>query len=464
MKKMIKLSLVWVVLFAVFMPLTTFAHEQNSVTVKLNDGKNRTVHYFAFGLTEDLALMPVLADDRIGTHEDLASMAKRNNAVAAINGTFFNSYDLNDLMPQGTLMVKRELRHTGSGIMMGISSLNELTFTHDRGMYIHLFHQDQWQYWAWGYNRFNSSPQAIMVFDSYYKSETLAFPNTTFATVEKGVITRISQDEATIPANGFVVSLGTQAGITLKENDTLYYEIDIVPEQKSALHMLSNGPKLITNGKADIDYERDGINDPKMTQQAAQRSFIGKKADGTIVMGTVASVTIPQLAEVGIKLGMQEAINLDGGASSGLYYNGKYVTTPGRKLSNALVVVPKKRAPRIEVNGEQVFLNDAEAYVESGTTMIPVRGVLERVGAFVDWDQANQQVIAKYKDTNVIIPLNQTIALVNEEEKPISLPARSIQGRVYVPLRFLIEAFGIDLQWNQERFTVEIKAPDLLEQ
>lgn len=31
-------------------------------------------------------------------------------------------------------------------------------------------------------------------------------------------------------------------------------------------------------------------------------------------------------------------MNLDGGASSGLYYNGKYLTAPGRKISNALIV------------------------------------------------------------------------------------------------------------------------------
>jgi exopolysaccharide biosynthesis protein len=36
--------------------------------------------------------------------------------------------------------------------------------------------------------------------------------------------------------------------------------------------------------------------------------------------------------------GAYQAMNLDGGASSGLYYNGKYLTTPGRQISNAIVV------------------------------------------------------------------------------------------------------------------------------
>jgi hypothetical protein len=40
-------------------------------------------------------------------------------------------------------------------------------------------------------------------------------------------------------------------------------------------------------------------------------------------------------------LGLRDALNLDGGASTGLYYNGEYVTAPGRLLSNCLAVIIK---------------------------------------------------------------------------------------------------------------------------
>ena len=46
-----------------------------------------------------------------------------------------------------------------------------------------------------------------------------------------------------------------------------------------------------------------------------------------------------QFAQVMQVLGAREAMNLDGGASSGLVYEGKYLTKPGRALSNALVVL-----------------------------------------------------------------------------------------------------------------------------
>ena len=46
------------------------------------------------------------------------------------------------------------------------------------------------------------------------------------------------------------------------------------------------------------------------------------------------------MADVALGLGAYQAMLLDGGASSGLWYRGRYVTVPGRPLSNALLVLP----------------------------------------------------------------------------------------------------------------------------
>jgi hypothetical protein len=42
-------------------------------------------------------------------------------------------------------------------------------------------------------------------------------------------------------------------------------------------------------------------------------------------MATVRSADLSQEAEIASKLGLVEAMNLDGGTSSGLYYDGKYL-------------------------------------------------------------------------------------------------------------------------------------------
>ncbi|WP_415803688.1 phosphodiester glycosidase family protein [Marinicrinis lubricantis] len=102
---------------------------------------------------------------------------------------------------------------------------------------------------------------------------------------------------------------------------------------------LQAGPRLVRNGKVDTNPTAEGFKDPKVLTNRAARSAVGITAEGKLLIATASSATIKELAEVMVKLGAIEAMNLDGGASSGLYANGKYITTPGRDLSNALVAV-----------------------------------------------------------------------------------------------------------------------------
>jgi exopolysaccharide biosynthesis protein len=55
----------------------------------------------------------------------------------------------------------------------------------------------------------------------------------------------------------------------------------------------------------------------------------------------VTSASVPQLAEIMLQLGCRDAMNLDGGASSGLWLRGQSIRTPGRLLSNALLIMPR---------------------------------------------------------------------------------------------------------------------------
>lgn len=80
---------------------------------------------------------------------------------------------------------------------------------------------------------------------------------------------------------------------------------------------------------------------PKILTGGGSRSALGITRDHKLILLTSGGATIPQLAEIMKQAGAYQAMNLDGGASSGLYYNGKYLTTPGRLISNALVVQTK---------------------------------------------------------------------------------------------------------------------------
>ena len=90
---------------------------------------------------------------------------------------------------------------------------------------------------------------------------------------------------------------------------------------------LANHPRLV----------RDGSNATGDNGSKGTRGFIGKK-DSTIVIGHVYAASLQDAAEVLVTLGIQNAMNLDGGGSTALYYEGSYKAGPGRSLPTAIVL------------------------------------------------------------------------------------------------------------------------------
>ncbi len=91
---------------------------------------------------------------------------------------------------------------------------------------------------------------------------------------------------------------------------------------------LANHPRLLRDSNvATGDDSGKGV-----------RGFIGKK-DNVIVIGHVYSASLLDTAEVLKTLGLQNALNLDGGGSTALWYEGSYKAGPGRSLPTAIVLV-----------------------------------------------------------------------------------------------------------------------------
>ncbi|KAF6594345.1 phosphodiester glycosidase family protein, partial [Paenibacillus sp. EKM208P] len=83
-------------------------------------------------------------------------------------------------------------------------------------------------------------------------------------------------------------------------------------------------PRLVTNGQVSLNVKAEGFKDPKILTGGGARSALGISRDHKLILLTTSGATIPQLAQMMKQAGAYQAMNLDGGASSGLYYNGSY--------------------------------------------------------------------------------------------------------------------------------------------
>ena len=89
--------------------------------------------------------------------------------------------------------------------------------------------------------------------------------------------------------------------------------------------------------------------------------------------------------------------------------------------------------------------------------MVPVRFISESLGAQVEWDNDNRMVIIKKANSTVKLKIGENKADVNGKTVIFDTKAIIRNNRTMVPVRFISEALGAKVSWNQETKTVEIE-------
>jgi exopolysaccharide biosynthesis protein len=103
--------------------------------------------------------------------------------------------------------------------------------------------------------------------------------------------------------------------------------------------IVSGGPRLVTDGRIDETMESAFSDQQRFGPNAASaRTAVGLTPDGSLLLVSVPGATIQQMRELMLALGCEDAFNLEGGASCGMYCQGKMLATPGRALTTTLQV------------------------------------------------------------------------------------------------------------------------------
>jgi len=103
---------------------------------------------------------------------------------------------------------------------------------------------------------------------------------------------------------------------------------------------------------------------------------------------------------------------------------------------------------RVFLNGREINFQGVPPVQEAGRVLVPLRGVFEALGAFVDFNSATQTITATRGATRIQLTLGSTSAYVNGQLRVLDVPARTLTGRTLVPLRFVSEALGAQVDWN----------------
>ena len=108
----------------------------------------------------------------------------------------------------------------------------------------------------------------------------------------------------------------------------------------------------------------------------------------------------------------------------------------------------------------ETIQTDAPAYQSKGTVMVPMRAIFEWLGAVVSFDSATGWITATRGEQVVSLKPGDRTATVNGEKKTMSTPAEGKAGRTFVPVRFVAEAFGAAVAWDQQTNVVSVEDGD----
>jgi len=129
---------------------------------------------------------------------------------------------------------------------------------------------------------------------------------------------------------------------------------------------------------------------------------------------------------------------------------------PGQAPTPQPIPQPSVAQP-ISVYLDGVLLSmDVPPQLVDGRTLVPLRAIFEALGAEVDWNPETQTVIGTRENTVVILTIGSTTPTVNGQIVPIDVPAQLVDGRTLVPLRFVAESFGVEVNWDGSTRTVTI--------
>lgn len=133
-------------------------------------------------------------------------------------------------------------------------------------------------------------------------------------------------------------------------------------------------------------------------------------------------------------------------------------------MGNILVTVPSFATTAeppvssyisINVYGDTLF-TDVPAALINGRVLAPFRAIFESLGAKVTWDYDLNMAVAKRDSKEIELIINSQDAWVNKQKMRLDVAPMIISDRTMVPVRFISEALGEPVRWDENTRTVYI--------
>lgn len=315
----------------------------------------------------------VLSNGRVLDAEAVTVMAQRHRALAAVNGGFFNRTNGE---PIGLLKVAGELV-SDSKALKGVVIISSPPGGPTSLSFDRLAARMKLAYKAEDGQRTvpidgvdtTRERGKLMLYTPAYHPHSDTAPTGTEWTLEgkplRVTAVRARRGRTPIPRDGAVLSYGGVTPPPPLAALTVGTEVDLSTEWRSDFgvpevdleasdHIINGAGLLRQGGKQVTDWTNEGLSGPDFTDARHPRTMIGQDGNGAMWLAAVdgrqpdysIGMTFADMQRLATKLGLTDALNLDGGGSTTMVVRDIVVNRPSdpagaRPVADAIIVTPR---------------------------------------------------------------------------------------------------------------------------
>lgn len=117
-----------------------------------------------------------------------------------------------------------------------------------------------------------------------------------------------------------------------------------------------------------------------------------------------------------------------------------------------------EKAIVLEINGAKVEQTEEYAsFIKENRTFVPLRLISEKLGFTVEWNEETKDITITNKDEKVVFN-TQKDTYIGKDGKEVKMDVKPVvkNNRTFLPIRFVSEALGIEINWDGETRTVTV--------
>ena len=253
--------------------------------------------------------------------------------------------------------------------------------------------------------------------------------------------------------------IGTEGTLSpLKFNDTNYMSIPGGTEFKISLNsgfVFTDEPVVTADGKFEglCELEMDPVNKNTMYLTITEDTPQGTGSitvDNLQVKGGKTNALIMSVSDQhGYSnrnlnvAGYSEEADTTEESSETTTLEVSETTTESPAIRTTTVEIPVGQS-YYTVNGTTVAM-DSPAFINNGYTMLPLRTVAGVIGiSDIDYNVTTKTAVLEYNGTRLEVTAGSDKININGVERAVDTPAVIRNNRLYLPMRAIAEAFGID--------------------